>query len=140
VSGDLRRALEICRRSSEIAELRCKAEAEAELAAGGTVVVGRHEHVVIQDVFKAVADMSTSSNIQNIVQQPLYARLVLCVLANEAQRRDEGMVQYEALVARFKDICRRLSVADKLEKERVDGAAEQLQLASVSTNCRACVA
>jgi Cdc6-like AAA superfamily ATPase len=127
VSGDLRRALEICRRASEIAEERCSAARASRAAALGaspgeapSAAAPPPQHVAIQDVLDAVKDMSASSNERNIQQQPLHSRLALCVLASEGQRRDEGLLQYSTLVLRHKELCRRLGLARHLEKERRD--------------------
>ena len=75
VSGDVRRALQICRRASEVAEERCNRESEDCVGSPEPVAsaarVGTGPLVVMQDVLSAVKDMSNKSNQDNITELPL---------------------------------------------------------------------
>ena len=95
VSGDVRRALQICRRASEVAEERCNRESSANSGGeaadlmspvgGAAAAAAGDNYVVMKDVLKAVKDMSNSSNVENIQKLPLHARLCLCILAHQAR-------------------------------------------------------
>lgn len=90
VSGDVRRALQICRRASEVAEERCNWEVESRVESPdprSPSADGENKiQVEIEDVLAAVRDMSNKSNQENITELPLHGRLVLCILANQNQR------------------------------------------------------
>ena len=132
VSGDVRRALQICRRASEVAEERCNRECESESLAGSSPVPASAAAaagsagamVVMQDVLSAVQDMSNKSNQENITELPLHGRLVLCILANQNQRTEEGSLEFEALAKKHRALCRKLNLA-KMTKDEHD--AEQAE-------------
>lgn len=135
VSGDVRRALQICRRASEVAEERCNRECESRIGSpepgaarvGTTEIGGAGPMVVMHDVLSAVQDMSNKSNQDNITELPLHGRLVLCILANQNQRTDEGVLEFAALASKHRDLCRKLNLA-KLSEEEHD--AEQAEMES----------
>lgn len=80
--------------------------------------------VVMQDVLSAVQDMSNKSNQENITELPLHGRLVLCILANQNQRTEEGSLEFEALAKKHRALCRKLNLA-KMTKDEHD--AEQAE-------------
>lgn len=125
VSGDVRRALQICRRASEVAEERCNRESESCVGSPEpTRTAGTGPLVVMQDVLSAVQDMSNKSNQDNITELPLHGRLVLCILANQNQRTDEGVLEFAALASRHRDLCRKLNLAKLTEEEHDADQAE----------------
>jgi origin recognition complex subunit 1 len=137
VSGDVRRALQICRRASEVAEERCNRESESCVGSPEpTRMGGTGPLVVMQDVLSAVKDMSNKSNQDNITELPLHGRLVLCILANQNQRTDEGVLEFAVLASRHRDLCRKLNLAklteDEHDVDQVEAQSETAVSAPVS--------
>lgn len=130
VSGDVRRALQICRRASEVAEERCNRESES--CVGSPIQGGTGPLVVMQDVLSAVQDMSNKSNQDSITELPLHGRLVLCILANQNQRTDEGVLEFAVLASRHRELCRKLNLAKLTEEEHSGDQEEAKSDAAVS--------
>ena len=157
VSGDVRRALEICRRGAEIAEERIRL---AKVANSAQPV---EEIVTMSDVLAALKGMASASNMQHIQGLPLHSRLCLAIFANEAQRDEvrhppnrsvhrvemfeakpwvaqDGCLDLATIARRHQAICRDRrrqsdrSTADKAETE--DGAAIMEYCASATNVCR----
>lgn len=117
VSGDVRRALEICRRAAEIGEERILTAAAA---AAGPQHGWSKKVVSMNDVLAAVKNMATASNMQHIQSLPLHARLCLCILANEAQRDEVGNLDFLTLARRHRNVCEQIATeySSNQEKER----------------------
>lgn len=88
VSGDARRALDICRRSTEITE------------AAGREVVTR------QDVDEALAEMIANPKIQAMIHCSVYERIFLQAVAAEILRSGIEETQFHRVYDQFETICR----------------------------------
>ena len=120
VSGDVRRALQICRRASEVAEERCNREVESRVESldpGSPSGDGEHKiQVEIEDVLAAVRDMSNKSNQENITELPLHGRLVLCILANQNQRKRNAPGPLHPSIAHRQPALRTAAVLPQLTR------------------------
>ena len=123
VSGDVRRALEICRRAAEVAEEQILAAQRKKALLGEQHVAdedgegeggmgGGCEHLIgVEHVMAAVNEMNTTSNVQNIRDTPLHARLCLCILALEEKKSQVAALHLGVLVRRHRNLCRILGIA-----------------------------
>ncbi|KAJ3343122.1 Origin recognition complex, subunit 1 [Gonapodya sp. JEL0774] len=80
VSGDARRALDICRRTVELVEQ----EKTKALAEEGALVPSR---ITIRAVQRAVSELFTTSNVSSVQRGSLHQKIFLVALANRVRRR-----------------------------------------------------
>ena len=96
VSGDVRRALELCRRAVEMTIER-----------GGTQQVG------IGDVNAAVQELSFSPHIRVITSSPIHHRVMLAAIVMEMRFTGIATLSFISIAERHRDICRTKGYFDK---------------------------
>ena len=96
VSGDVRRALELCRRAVEMTIER-----------GGTQQVG------IGDVNAAVQELSFSPHIRVITSSPVHHRVMLAAIVMEMRFTGVATLGFTGVAERHRDICRTKGYFDR---------------------------
>ncbi|KAL6861158.1 hypothetical protein ACP4OV_016858 [Aristida adscensionis] len=100
MSGDARRALEICRRAAEFADYRVKQSGKASFSAnrGDSVVCMSDIEAAIQEVFQA-------PHIQVMKNCPKYAKVILVAMVHELYKSGLGEVVFDKLATTVFSWC-----------------------------------
>uniref|UniRef100_A0A0A9DKY6 Origin recognition complex subunit 1 n=1 Tax=Arundo donax TaxID=35708 RepID=A0A0A9DKY6_ARUDO len=100
MSGDARRALEICRRAAEFADYRIKQSGQTSLPANkgnGVVCMGDIE-AAIQEVFQA-------PHIQVMKNCPKFGKVILVAMVHELYKSGLGEVMFDKLATTVFSWC-----------------------------------
>eukprot|EP00743_Colponemidia_sp_Colp-15_P005754 GILK01006184.1.p1 GENE.GILK01006184.1~~GILK01006184.1.p1 ORF type:complete len:671 (+),score=120.08 GILK01006184.1:42-2054(+) len=100
VSGDIRRALQICRRAAEISEREAQQIVSNEKSAAG-----KSAKVSMMHIDLAVKDLSASSHIQLLSQLRLYERLFIVAIVIELKRLGAELINVESVFDRVEALC-----------------------------------
>lgn len=99
ISGDARRALEICRRAAEIADFRVKTQALTKNSSQGKVLVGMTEvEAAIQEMFRA-------PHIQVMKSSSKLSKIFLTAMVYELYKTGMGEVTFEKLAMTVSLLC-----------------------------------
>ncbi|XP_057777524.1 origin of replication complex subunit 1-like [Salvia miltiorrhiza] len=99
VSGDARRALEICRRAAEVADYRAKKTALSGSDASGKVVAG------MADVEAAIKEMFQAPHIQVIRSSCKLSKIFLAAMVYELYKTGMGETTFEKLAMAVSCFC-----------------------------------
>ncbi|KAL9169123.1 hypothetical protein ABFS82_04G058700 [Erythranthe guttata] len=100
VSGDARRALEICRRAAELADYRAKAPPlSASSDAAGKLLVG------MADVEAAIKEMFQAPHIQMIRSSSKLSKIFLAAMVHELYKTGMGETTFEKLAMAVSCFC-----------------------------------
>ena len=103
LSGDVRRALQICRRSTEIAGARHRSAA----ASGAGVGSSKAPRVTVQDINDAAKELSTTQHIVALKSASDWERaFLICVYLHLTANATED-VEFESVYHRMKTVCLR---------------------------------
>jgi len=112
VSGDARRALEICRRAVEIAELRHKKDAAANAISPDSAVTTEDGSsaaialVQMPDVDQALKAMFSASTVVAIRNASLHEKIFMSSIFMEQKRTGAPSCEYGALCSRHVAVCK----------------------------------
>uniref|UniRef100_A0A0E0DY39 Origin recognition complex subunit 1 n=1 Tax=Oryza meridionalis TaxID=40149 RepID=A0A0E0DY39_9ORYZ len=98
MSGDARRALEICRRAAEFADYRVKQSGHTSVNRGKNVVCMGDIEAAIQEVFQA-------PHIQVMKNCPKFGKIILVAMVHELYRSGLGEVMFDKLAATVLSWC-----------------------------------
>lgn len=96
VSGDARRALEICRRAAEVADYRAK---KSQFSSSGKVTVG------MADVEAAIKEMFQAPHIQVIRSCSKLSKIFLAAMVHELYKTGMGETTFEKLATAVSCFC-----------------------------------
>ncbi|XP_074292511.1 origin of replication complex subunit 1B-like [Silene latifolia] len=100
ISGDARRALEICRRAAEIADFRVKSQASLpDSASAGKTLVGMAE------VEAAIQEMFQAPHIQVIRRSSKLSKIVLAAMVHELYKTGMGETTFEKVALTVSCFC-----------------------------------
>ncbi|KAL2332171.1 hypothetical protein Fmac_019752 [Flemingia macrophylla] len=99
ISGDARRALEICRRAAEIADYRMKLISNTEFSTSGKGLVGMvHVEAAIQEMFQA-------PHIQMMKSCSRVSKIFLTAMVHELYKTGMGETTFEKLAMSVSRLC-----------------------------------
>jgi len=98
MSGDARRALEICRRAAEFADYRIKQSGQTSANKGDGVVCMRDIEAAIQEVFQA-------PHIQVMKNCPKFGKVILVAMVHELYKSGLGEVTFDKLATTVLSWC-----------------------------------
>ncbi|XP_051118440.1 origin of replication complex subunit 1-like [Andrographis paniculata] len=98
VSGDARRALEICRRAAELADYRDKALSQSGSGASGKVVG-------VGDVEAAIKEMFQAPHIQVIRSSSKLSKIFLAAMVHELYKTGMGETNFEKVATTVSSFC-----------------------------------
>ncbi|KAF9161751.1 Origin recognition complex, subunit 1 [Actinomortierella ambigua] len=113
VSGDARRALDICRRAVEIVEqdaLRRQAEQEGTNTLDSTTTTFDPEQVTIRTVDQAIKEMFASPNVRFIQTASLHQKLFLVALTAKLRRLGLAEVEFNEVAHAHIQTCKLQSI------------------------------
>ncbi|KAJ3045302.1 Origin recognition complex, subunit 1 [Rhizophlyctis rosea] len=123
VSGDARRALDICRRAVEILE-KMQRNAPAVPETPGTKQ--RNKHLVTMGVIdQAVKEMYTSAGVQTVQRLGMMQRMFLFAVVRRIKKTGVGEVEFGDVVAEYGRLCKHCNVEEP-NFSRVVGICMQL--------------
>ncbi|PIN25945.1 Pre-initiation complex, subunit CDC6, AAA+ superfamily ATPase [Handroanthus impetiginosus] len=99
VSGDARRALEICRRAAELADYRAKRSPLSTSDATGKIIVG------MADVEAAIKEMFQAPHIQVIKSSSKLSKVFLAAMVHELYKTGMGETTFEKLAMAVSCFC-----------------------------------
>ncbi|KAH6761969.1 origin recognition complex 1 [Perilla frutescens var. hirtella] len=99
VSGDARRALEICRRAAEVADYRAKKAAHSSSDDSGKVIAG------MADVEAAIKEMFQAPHIQVIRSSSKLSKIFLAAMVYELYKTGMGETTFEKLATAVSCFC-----------------------------------
>eukprot|EP00898_Chlorokybus_atmophyticus_P008308 jgi/Chlat1/8479/Chrsp80S07929 len=101
VSGDIRRALDLCRRAAEFARSRAQAMATQQ----AHVVQPVTSAITMNDIDAAHKEISSAVHMQDIINLPLHARLLLVVIALEQRKSGVTQTTFEVVAENHLQLC-----------------------------------
>ncbi|KAI9104993.1 P-loop containing nucleoside triphosphate hydrolase protein [Phlyctochytrium arcticum] len=102
VSGDARRALDICRRGVEILEIMLE---EGPAVDALTIDKGRNKQVTMKVIDRAIKEMYTSPAVQAIMRAPLHHRIYLVALVRCIRRAGVPDVEHADVCDEYFRLC-----------------------------------
>ncbi|KAL9233656.1 hypothetical protein vseg_008622 [Gypsophila vaccaria] len=100
ISGDARRALEICRRAAEIADFRVKNQASLpDNASAGKTLVG------MKEVDAAIQEMFQAPHIQVIRKSSKLSKIVLAAMVHELYKTGMGETSFDKVASTVSCFC-----------------------------------
>eukprot|EP00639_Heterosigma_akashiwo_P014766 CAMPEP_0206376260 /NCGR_PEP_ID=MMETSP0294-20121207/9374_1 /ASSEMBLY_ACC=CAM_ASM_000327 /TAXON_ID=39354 /ORGANISM="Heterosigma akashiwo, Strain CCMP2393" /LENGTH=238 /DNA_ID=CAMNT_0053824347 /DNA_START=97 /DNA_END=813 /DNA_ORIENTATION=- len=96
VSGDVRRALQICRYALRVARKRCRAEGKQD-----------EIRVTIKDVQKTTKEIFESTLNQTVKTCAKYEKLLLIAMACEQHAKGKEQLDWSGVQLRFRNFCQR---------------------------------
>lgn len=99
ISGDARRALEICRRAAEIADYRMKLISNPDFSTSGKGLVG------MVDVEAAIQEMFQAPHIQMMKSCSRLSKIFLTAMVHELYKTGMGETTFEKLAMRVSRLC-----------------------------------
>lgn len=106
VTGDARRALDVCRRAVELAEVIHQQQADV-----------RYTRVSTETVRRAISEMIDTPEVKFLESMPFLAKLIVVSLYNRSKRRTEA--QSESVADCIEEACMVLSTSSHPLRERL---------------------
>eukprot|EP00268_Persea_americana_P005607 TRINITY_DN11897_c0_g1_i4.p1 TRINITY_DN11897_c0_g1~~TRINITY_DN11897_c0_g1_i4.p1 ORF type:complete len:837 (+),score=181.61 TRINITY_DN11897_c0_g1_i4:91-2601(+) len=107
ISGDARRALEICRRAAELADYRSKQSAESTVASSAVYDSSAEKHFVgMADVEAAIKEMFQAPHIQVMKNCSKLGKIMLVALVHELYKTGMGETTFEKLANTVSCLCK----------------------------------
>ncbi|KAL6042370.1 Origin recognition complex, subunit 1 [Balamuthia mandrillaris] len=110
VSGDARKALQICRRAVDFAELQTEEEKSKIRIETGTPEMSLNYKVGVEHVTMAINEMKSSLLTRGVQRACLHEKLFLCALMFEARITGVEEPTVEKVSGRHADLCHRLGI------------------------------
>ncbi|XP_020590675.1 origin of replication complex subunit 1-like isoform X2 [Phalaenopsis equestris] len=106
MSGDARRALEICRRAAEVADYRLKqlAQSSHSSSLGQSLPEGKH-FVSMDDVEAAIHEVFQAPHIRIMKTSSRLSKIMLAAMVHELYRSGLGEVTFEKLATTIRSLC-----------------------------------
>ncbi|KAG0487255.1 hypothetical protein HPP92_009350 [Vanilla planifolia] len=106
MSGDARRALEICRRAAEVADFRVEQLSQLSKTTSLTKACPKEKHFVsIDDIEAAIREIFQAPHIQIMKTSSRMSKIMLAAMVHELYRSGLGEVTFEKLATTINSLC-----------------------------------
>ncbi|KAJ3673002.1 hypothetical protein LUZ60_006376 [Juncus effusus] len=106
MSGDARRALEICRRAAELADFRIKQSVSTNDASSSVENKSKGKYLVsMSDIDLAIQEVFQAPHIQTMKNCTKLGKIVLVAMVHELYRSELGEVTFEKLASKVINFC-----------------------------------